>query len=106
MELGMLIEFPVTIAFDVLSGGLTKTARPEKRTFTMRYDDSDIDRVPEYTFDVPPRPNSTWFRDESETLLDVMPEGMMRLIERRAYADPETYCSDPDERERRLKEVA
>lgn len=102
----MLIEFPVTIAFDVKPGGLTETPRREKRVFTMRYDDADPDRTPEYTFDVPPSDRSDWFRDEWSVLVDLMTLPILSAIERRAYADPETYCSDPEERERRVQELA
>jgi len=101
----MLIEFPVTIAYDVRPGGLTETPRKEKRAFTMRYDDSDIDRAPEYTFDVPPNDRSDWFKDEWSVLLHLMTVPILSTIERRAYADPETYCSDPQERERRVREL-
>ena len=72
----------------------------------MRYDDADPDRTPEYTFDVPPNDRSDWLRDELSVLIDLMALPIQRAIERRAYADPETYCFDLEERERRVQEFA
>jgi hypothetical protein len=89
----MVIDIPVTIAFDFANCIFERTNGATSRTFTMRYDSADTVAPAKFCTYWPPQPGATWFTDKDGILFMLLSEAADREITRRAEADPETYAA-------------
>lgn len=102
----MLIDIPVSIAFDCESPQRLGRHDRETRVFTMRYDTRDTDRSAQWCLQYPPPANPQWITDEQGVLFDLLTSAADKSITSRAERDPETYCADPAEGKALAEKIA